>query len=391
MRRLLLAFILGAYSAVANATCGGNFDAFVATLKQEAQTMGYHKTLVENFFFDVEKNPKVLKADQNQDIFQQDFIKFSQSLISDYRIHHAKINAIKYESIFWRIEKEFGIPNGVLLAFWAFETDFGANQGSFNTLNSLLTLAHDCRRPELFRPQIFAALTLFRQNQFDPLHTKGAWAGEIGMIQMLPADIIQNGTDGDGDGVVDLQNSVPDTLITGAKMLSTLGWQANAPWLQEILIPKNLDWNKTGLYNSMPLSAWKAMGVEARSGELFEGSTQASVLLPVGRNGPAFLTYPNFDVYLKWNQSLVYVTTAAYFASYLNGSPIYNSNTPDVGLNGYEMRALQKKLVSRGHDVGKIDGILGAKTRSAVQREQLLLRMPADAWPTPKLLNRLEF
>jgi hypothetical protein len=209
------------------------------------------------------------------------------------------------------------------------------------------------------------------------------------MIQMLPADIIRNGTDGDGDGVVDLQNSVPDTLITGAKMLSTLGWQANAPWLQEILIPKNLDWNKTGLYNSMPLSAWKALGVEARSGELFEGPTQASVLLPVGRNGPAFLTYPNFDVYLKWNQSLVYVTTAAFFASYLNGSPIYNSKTPDVGLNGYEMRVLQKKLVTRGHDVGKIDGILGAKTRSAVQREQLLLKMPADAWPTPELLNRL--
>ena len=389
MRLLLLAFILGAYSTVANANCGGKFDDFVTTLKQEAQTMGHHKNLVDNFFFDVKQNPKVLKADQNQNIFQQDFIKFSQSLISDYRISHAKINAIKYKSTFSRIEKEFGIPNGVLLAFWAFETDFGVNQGNFNTLNSLLTLAHHCRRPKLFRPQIFAALTLFNQNRFDPLHTKGAWAGEIGMIQMLPADIIRNGTDGDGDGVVDLQNSVPDTLITGAKMLSTLGWQANAPWLQEILIPKNLDWNKTGLYNSMPLSAWKALGVEARSGELFEGPTQASVLLPVGRNGPAFLTYPNFDVYLKWNQSLVYVTTAAYFASYLNGSPIYNSNTPDVGLNEYEMRVLQKKLVTRGHDVGKIDGILGAKTRSAVQREQLLLKMPADAWPTPELLNRL--
>jgi lytic murein transglycosylase len=389
MRLLLLIFILGAQSTFANANCGGSFDDFVTTLKQEAQTMGHHKNLVENFFFDVKQNPKVLKADQNQDVFQQDFIKFSQSLISDYRIRHAKQNAIKYKSTFRRIEKEFGIPNGVLLALWAFETDFGINQGNFNTLNSLLTLAHDCRRPELFRPQIFAALTLFGQNQFNPRHTKGAWAGEIGMIQMLPADIIQNGTDGDGDGVVDLQNSVPDTLITGAKMLSTLGWQANAPWLQEILVPKNLDWNKTGLYNSMPLSAWKAMGVKARSGELFEGPTQASVLLPVGRNGPAFLTYPNFDVYLKWNQSLVYVTTAAYFASYLNGSPIYNSNSPDVGLNGYEMRVLQEKLVTRGHDVGKIDGILGAKTRSAVQLEQLLLRMPADAWPTLELLNRL--
>ena len=172
-------------------------------------------------------------------------------------------------------------------------------------------------------------------------------------------------------------------------MLSTLGWQANAPWLQEVLIPKNLDWSKTGLYNPVPVQDWKVMGVEARIGELFEGATHASILLPVGRNGPAFLTYPNFEVYLKWNQSLVYVTTAAFFASYLNGSPIYNPNTPDVGLNGYEMKVLQRKLVSRGRDVGKIDGILGAKTRSAIQLEQQILGLPADAWPTLQLLNNL--
>ena len=331
MRRLLLVFSLSAYAAVANANCGVDFDEFLTTLKQDAHTIGYSKNLIQEFFTDVEKNPEVLKADQNQEVFQKDFIKFSQLLISDYRITHAKKNATKYKDTFDKIEKKFGIPSGVLLALWAFETDFGVNQGNFNTLNSLITLAHNCRRPELFRPQIFAALDLFKKNQFDPLKTQGAWAGEIGMIQMLPIDIIQNGTDGDGDGIVDLQSSVPDALITGAKMLSTLGWQANAPWLQEVLIPKNLDWSKTGLYNSLPVQDWKVMGVEARIGELFEGATHASILLPVGRNGPAFLTYPNFEVYLKWNQSLVYVTTAALFASYLNGSPIYNPNTPDVG------------------------------------------------------------
>lgn len=389
MRRLLLVFSLSAYAAVANANCGVDFDEFLTTLKQDAHTIGYSKNLIQEFFTDVEKNPEVLKADQNQEVFQKDFIKFSQLLISDYRITHAKKNATKYKDTFDKIEKEFGIPSGVLLALWAFETDFGVNQGNFNTLNSLITLAHNCRRPELFRPQIFAALDLFKKNQFDPLKTQGAWAGEIGMIQMLPIDIIQNGTDGDGDGIVDLQSSVPDALITGAKMLSTLGWQANAPWLQEVLIPKNLDWSKTGLYNSLPVKDWKVMGVEARIGELFEGATHASILLPVGRNGPAFLTYPNFEVYLKWNQSLVYVTTAALFASYLNGSPIYNPNTPDVGLNGYEMKVLQRKLVSRGRDVGKIDGILGAKTRSAIQLEQQRLGLPADAWPTLQLLNNL--
>jgi peptidoglycan hydrolase-like protein with peptidoglycan-binding domain len=112
-------------------------------------------------------------------------------------------------------------------------------------------------------------------------------------------------------------------------------------------------------------------------------------LLPVGHKGPAFLTYPNFNVYFEWNQSLVYVTTAAYFATLLSGAPRFHPGTPDAGLTGQDMRALQKKLVARGHDVGKIDGILGSKTRAAVQAEQERLNLPADAWPTPSLLARL--
>ena len=139
----------------------------------------------------------------------------------------------------------------------------------------------------------------------------------------------------------------------------------------------------------MSVSDWKAMGVRARSGKLFEDDTSASLLLPVGRNGPAFLAYPNFRVLLKWNQSFVYITTAAYFANIITGSPVYDIKKPDKGLDVYEMKALQKKLVARGHDVGKIDGILGAKTRAAVQLEQQSVGLPADAWPTLKLLEGL--
>ena len=113
------------------------------------------------------------------------------------------------------------------------------------------------------------------------------------------------------------------------------------------------------------------------------------MLLPVGHKGPAFLTYPNFNVYFEWNQSLVYVTTAAYFATLLSGAPRFDPGTPDTGLTGQDMQALQRKLMARGHDVGKIDGILGSKTRAAVQAEQDRLNLPADAWPTPNFLARL--
>ena len=145
----------------------------------------------------------------------------------------------------------------------------------------------------------------------------------------------------------------------------------------------------TGLNKAYPVSLWKVLGVTARNGALFDDASQASVLLPVGHKGPAFLAYPNFNVYFEWNQSLVYVTTAAYFATILGGEPTYEVGTPDKGLNARQMKDIQKNLARRGHNMGKIDGILGSKTRAAVQAEQQRLGFPADAWPTPELLRRL--
>jgi membrane-bound lytic murein transglycosylase B len=165
---------------------------------------------------------------------------------------HGAKNLKKYAQSLIRIERDYGISRGVLTAFWAFETDFGAVQGDFNTLNALITLSHDCRRPELFRPQIFAALELYRRGDFDPQTTTGAWAGEIGMVQMLPGDILENGVDGDGDGHVTLKTSAADALLSGAKMLSHLGWRAGEPWIREITLPANFDWSQTGLDKPNP-------------------------------------------------------------------------------------------------------------------------------------------
>lgn len=209
------------------------------------------------------------------------------------------------------------------------------------------------------------------------------------MVQMLPEDIIRNGVDGDGDGKVSLKTSPPDALLSGARMLRDLGWAPNQPWLQEIVVPSNLDWSKTGLNKTLTVSDWKRMGVKGRSTNLASDNLKASVILPMGRKGPAFLAYPNFSVYFEWNKSFVYVTTAAYFATRLEGAPVFNLGNPDPALSDSSMKSLQKKLSARGHDVGKIDGILGAKTRKAVQQEQLRLGLPADAWPTQGLLNKL--
>ncbi|MEM9349899.1 MAG: lytic murein transglycosylase [Pseudomonadota bacterium] len=369
------------------AQCGGNFTTFVDGLKDEARAKGHPQATVDAFFAGVARDEAVIRADRAQGVFQKPFLDFSRALISQNRIDNGRLNLDRYANVFNDIERRFGVSRGVLTAFWAFETDFGGFQGNFNTRNALVTLAHDCRRPELFRPQVLAAVELFERGGMDPARTTGAWAGEIGMVQMLPADILESGIDGDGDGQVSLKTSAPDALLSGANMLRSLGWQAGEPWLQEVNAPQDFDWALSGLDTILPAADWAAKGVEPRAGDL--ANLDASLLVPQGKDGPAFLAYPNFRVFFEWNQSFVYVMTAAYFATRLEGAPVYAAGNADPGLSGAEMKELQTKLQARGYDVGDVDGILGRNTRAAVQAEQKRLGFPADAWPTQAFLAAL--
>ena len=178
-------------------------------------------------------------------------------------------------------------------------------------------------------------------------------------------------------------------MLSGAKMLDALGWRHGEPWIQEVTLPSNFDVSQTGIATKKSVRDWSNKGVKARTGRLGDKSLDASIILPQGKGGPAFIAYPNFDVFFEWNQSFTYVTTAAYFATRLEGAPIVNAGNPRPGLAQKQMKSLQSRLAKRGHDVGKIDGILGAGTRAAVRAEQKRLGLPADAWPTADLLNRL--
>ncbi|WP_136440019.1 lytic murein transglycosylase [Pacificoceanicola onchidii] len=381
--------IASAVSAQEAIPCGGGFSAFKEGLIAEAVSKGHEEATARRFLSGATQSQSVLKADKRQGIFQDPFITFSRKLISQNRLDKGRQMGQRYDAVFDRVEQEYGISRGVLLAFWAFETDYGSFQGDFNTLNALVTLAHDCRRPEIFRPQIFAALSLYENGDFDPANTTGAWAGEIGMVQMLPKDILENGVDGDGDGHVMLKTSAPDALLSGAKMLSHLGWRYGEPWLQEIRLPQGFDWSLTGLQTEMSVADWEKIGVRARDGQLDDGRLMASIILPQGKDGPKFLAYPNFRVYFEWNQSFTYVLTAAYFGTRLTGAPVYDAGSPAQGLEGAQMKELQRKLDARGFDVGAIDGILGAGTRAAVRAVQKELGLPVDGWPTMALLSRL--
>ena len=385
MRAALFALLIA--TPVAAAPCGGDFAGFLQTMEAEAVASGVPADKAAEFFANARQDPKVLKADRSQGVFRKTFLDFSQSLISKGRLSTARAKSESLDDIFTRAETEYGVSRGILLAFWAFETDFGQVQGDFNTRNALLTLAHDCRRPELFQPQVLAAAQLHALDEFD-LDTTGAWAGEIGMVQMLPKDILERGVDGDGDGLILLKTSEADAILSGARMLQHHGWRPGEPWLAEVTLPQDFDWSLTGLDTEKPTSDWSALGVTPRNGALTPG-LPASILLPQGRNGPAFLAYPNYRVLFEWNKSFIYVTTAAYFGTRIEGAEPYAAGNPDPALAPEEMTALQEKLATLGHDVGKVDGILGAGTRTAVQKEQLRLGLPADGWPTRDLLDAL--
>lgn len=383
-----LAGVLTLGTSTAYAQCGGDFRQFLAGVKQEAVASGLSAQAADRTLSGARIDKKVLSRDRAQGVFKMAFLDFSSRVISSYRMKNGAANMKKYGKIFARTKQDYGVPASVITAFWALETDYGAVQGDFNTVNALATLAHDCRRPELFRPQLIGAIHMVQNGDLDPARTTGAWAGEIGQVQMLPEDIVKFGRDGDGDGHVNLKKSSSDAILTAGAFIQHLGWRKGEPWLQEVTVPGNLDWSLTGLGKQKPGGDWSRLGVTSRKGAI-ASNLPASLILPQGRKGPAFLAYPNFDIYLEWNQSFIYTTSAAYFATRLNGAPRYNKGNPDKGLSDAQMIQLQKKLAAKGYDVGKIDGILGSRTRNAVQEMQQKLGMPADAWPTPGLLAKL--
>jgi lytic murein transglycosylase len=386
---IALLFTLGVSSATAQ--CGegaAGFDAWLDGFRQQAAAQGISPGVLAALD-GVRYDQKVIDADRRQGVFSQSFLEFSDRMVADYRMQQGRQLLQKHADLFARVEQEYGVPGPVIAAFWGLETDFGANLGDFATLQSLATLAYDCRRPDMFRAELMAALTLLDHGDLAAGDMKGAWAGEVGQMQFVPTYYVQLAVDYDGDGKRNLVRSVPDVVASSANLLRHHGWQPGQPWLEEVRVPADMPWPEADLAIRHPRSQWAAWGVTAADGgPLPSDGLSASLLLPMGRLGPAFLAYPNFSVYTDWNESLVYATTAAYFATRLAGAPpVQRGNAAALGRA--EIKEVQQRLQQLGYDVGGIDGIIGAQTRAAVKALQIQLGMPADSYPSPEFLNAL--
>ena len=366
-----------------------NFDSWLKGVAKEAAAKGVSQQAIQAGLANVRFNQSIVDKDRAQGVFSQNFLQFSDRMVEQYRVKQAPGKIRQNQSVFNAIEQKYGVPAEVIVSFWGLETDFGAVTGDGPTLTSLATLAYDCRRPELFREQLIAALKIIDRGDLTAAQMRGPWAGEMGQLQFLPSHYYDYGVDMDGSGRVDLIKSSADALGSAGNYLASIGWRRGEPWLQEVAVPNNFPWEMADLGIWLPRSEWVAAGVKARSGNLRNDGLEAALLLPMGKDGPAFLAYPNFLALLEWNSSLVYTTSAAYFATRIDGAPKVKRGGNINHLSAKEVMQLQKILSRKGYDVGKIDGIIGAKTRAAVKRVQLELGMPADSYPTRELLQRL--
>jgi lytic murein transglycosylase len=381
---LALAGAAGGAAACANT---GSFERWLSDFKAEARSNGVSARAL-SALDGVTLDQGVINSDRGQKVFSQTFLEFSDRMAAKYRIEKGRQLIQKHKAIFSEIDKRFGVPAPVIVAYWALETDFGANNGNLSTLRSLATLAYDCRRPEKFRGELLDALRIVERGDLRPDEMRGPWAGEMGQTQFVPSIYLKYGIDGDGDGKADLIHSVPDVLLSSANYLHGLGWRRGEPWLKEARVPEDMDWSQADLNVQHSLSEWSRMGVTLADGGV-RGDLPASLVLPMGRNGPAFLAFNNFKVYLEWNQSLVYSVTVAYLATRIDGAPALNRGRGVVPFGYEQTKELQSLLKARGYDVGEVDGKLGLATRASVRKVQLKLGLPADSYPSPELLSRL--
>jgi lytic murein transglycosylase len=262
--RVLAAVMLLLTAVPAHAArCGGDFNAFLAGMTRDAQAQGVRADVAQQAFAGLSLDPAVLAFDRRQRGTFKDFESYAATRVTAGRVTRGKQMLQRHASLLARVERQFGVPPAVIVAIWGLESDFGtAPLGKMSVVRVVATLAHDCRRSELFQNEVIAALKILQRGDLGPADLTGAYAGEIGQTQFLPSSYIKYGVDYDGNGHVDLKRSVPDVLASTANLLKVNGWRAGAPFT--------------------------------------EGT-------------------PNFEAMREWNRSVVYRKTIALFAERLGG------------------------------------------------------------------------
>ena len=318
-RRLLLAAtsIAGIGTEAAWAVAGSHdWNAFIQGVRQEAVHSGIKGVTLDRSLAGLQPIPRVLELDRKQPERTITFEEYLQRVVTQGRIETARRKLGENRPLLDEIGRRFGVQPRFIVALWGIETDFGRVTGSFSVIAALATLAYDGRRSAFFRKELMNALRIVDEGHIRPEAMLGSWAGAMGQNQFMPSSFLSYAVDWDGDGRRDIWSSRADVFASIANYLSTVGWHGDQSWGREVRLPHNLDQAQVGLQVRHPLDFWQRSGLRrADGGELpVVRGMEASLVLPGGVEGPAFLVYDNFRTIMKWNNSTYFASAVGYLA-----------------------------------------------------------------------------
>jgi len=368
-----------------------DFSLCVSKLKQTAYTEGLSDDTIENTLGKVKFVARVIDLDKKQPEFSQSFDSYFSKRVTTWRVEQGKRLMQEHAPLLRQLTAKYGIPPQYLMAFWGLETNFGSYKGKMPVLDSLATLACDTRRSEYFTGELIEALKLKEKYKFPASQMVGSWAGAMGHTQFMPSAYTHYAIDGDGDGKADLWNSTDDALSSAANFLNQLEWERNERWGREVTLPANFKYQHLEKNQALPLQQWAKLGVTKSNGlPLSTPDIQASLYLPAGYTGPAFLVYGNFEVIMRWNRSVFYAIAVGHLADRINGGATLNIKPPKQDkLSRSRVKLMQVKLNEKSFDVGTPDGVLGTNSKSGLRAYQQSMNLIADGFPSDATFKAL--
>ncbi|WP_162917041.1 lytic murein transglycosylase [Dongia deserti] len=369
-----------------------SYQEWVAKFQSYALSKGRREDVVQTAFLGVKENPEISDRAAKQPEFVTPVWTYLERAVSDDRVARGQLKYQENKALLTGIEHDYGVPREIVMGIWGIETDFGNNFGDANVFEALTNLGYRANRQSFACTELLAALDIVANNKVPASRMVGSWAGAMGHPQFLPSNYLTLAVDRDGSGVPDLWESLPDALASAANHLVDDGWQRNLPWGLEVKLPATFPYGEAELDLTQPISHWKKLGVTRMDGSALPdlpGGT--SILLLAGHRGPAFLITENFKVILKYNYSTSYALSVAHLGDRVLGGRRFIGKWPvhERPLSLPEREEVQTLLLARGYDVGKVDGVLGLKSRKAAREFQKELGWPQDGFINKALLEEL--
>ncbi len=306
-RTILVALSLAALTLVSTgalAQSQQSFDNWLAELRVEALEKGISAATLDRSLVGIEPIPRVIELDRSQPESTLTFDQYVTRIVSQIRIANGRARYAEHRELLEKVGEEFGVQPRFIVALWGIETNFGQFTGGFSVIGALATLAYDGRRSTYFRRELLNALRIVEEGHIDPAEMKGSWAGAMGQSQFMPSSFLNFAHDHDGDGAKDIWNTTADVFASAANYLKRVGWRDDITWGRAVRLPEGFDAALASLDIVKPLGEWQALGVRRTDGtDLPDREIPASVILPGGTGGPAFVVYDNYRAILRWNRS----------------------------------------------------------------------------------------